>query len=733
MRNPWYQVTLVRIVIPLIAGIAAQVLAGYFLLPVKGLVLVAVALFCISLVSTIAYGYIDITKQYKWQKLNGAALTLMLAAFGFAYAYIYADINHDIHFSNAQGTSTYVARISEPPIDKPKTINAIAEVEEVVTKGKYQKVIGNVLLKFSKDEPALIAYGDVVAFKAEVKPFAAPLNPEQFNYKQYQGNHNIFYTAYLNSDSWEKVDSEGNLLFTYVYKIRDSFLKVLRRYIKDETDFGVATALMLGYRDYISDDIMHAYSSSGAIHILSVSGMHVGIMFIMLNVLLGWVDERHRKAAIVKSIFIIGFIWFYACLTGLSPSVLRSAMMFTVIQIGAVMLRHSNMYNVLAGSALLIILTNPFIITDVGFQLSYLAVVGIVYLYPMINGWVSFGRDKPKHKDADWYIQPLLIAKYDKLWVVKTWLPNFIWQIVAVSVAAQLATAPLALYYFHQFPWLFLPANIVTVVISNFVMFSGTALFAFSWVPYLSDGLATCFSQLLYWLNQFTFWIDSMPAALQRYISIYWWEAGIMLLLVWLIAEYFKEKDEQKQLVRAPIVIVLLVAVLAIWNSYEGLVQSQQQKMVVYNVMKKSAVAYIDGQKAHYAMDSSVINDRRTMNYNIDNHWAFLGIDDRSEAQNIVLPFGRLINMNGKQVLLIDKNVKPITEGLTNKLSADYVIISHNAQVDIASLNNICNYKQIIFDTSNKPKQLAKWKEECSKLNVACYDVNEQGAFVVDL
>lgn len=733
MRNPWHQVTLIRVVVPLIAGIATEVLADYFGLPVKAIAILSAILFALSLIAAIAYGFIDVAKQYKWRNWNGATLSLMIGTFGFSYAYLYADIHHAIHFSNTENISTYVVRISEPPIDKPKTINAIAEVEEVVANGKYQKTIGRVLLKFSKDEPALIAYGDVVAFKADVKLFAAPLNPEQFNYKQYQTNHNIFYTAYLNSDSWEKVGSEGNLLFTYIYKIRDSFLKVLRRYVKDERDFGVATALMLGYRDYISDDIMHAYSSSGAIHILSVSGMHVGIMFIMLNVLLGWVDERNRKAAITKSIFIIGFIWFYACLTGLSPSVLRSAMMFTVIQIGAVMLRHSNMYNVLAGSALLIILTNPLIITDVGFQLSYLAVVGIVYLYPMVNSWLSFGRDKPKHKDADWYIQPLLIAKHDKLWVVKTWLPNFIWQIIAVSVAAQLATAPLALYYFHQFPWLFLPANIVTVVISNFVMLSGTALFAFSWLPYLSDALATCFSQLLHWLNQFTFWIDSMPAALQRYISIYWWEAVIILLLVWLIAEYFKEKEEQKQLVRAPVIILLLVAGLAIWNSYEGLVQGQQQKLVVYNVMKKSAVAYIDRQKVHYAMDSSVIHDRRTMNYNIDNHWAYLGIDARDEAQRIELPFGRLISMNGKQMLQIDKNAKPIAQGLKEKLNVDYVIISHNAQVDMLSLNNICNYKQIIFDTSNKPKQLAKWKDECSKLNIAYYDVNDQGAFVVDL
>lgn len=733
MRNPWQQIPLVRIVLPLMAGIAAQVWVAYMQWPVSIMAYVAICLLMLSIAGAIAYGLADVTKQYTYRNWHGAALTTLLCAFGFAYAYIYSDINHDIHFGNTDNADTYIARISEPPIDRPKTVNAIAEIEQVVTTGKYKKAIGKVLLRFSKDEPAHIEYGDVVAFKGNLKPYDAPMNPEQFNYKQYQANHNIFYTTYLNSDSWEKVGEEANFVYAYIYKVRDIFLQVLRKHVKDEKDFGVATALMLGYRDYLSDEVMHAYSSAGAIHILSVSGLHVGIMFVMLNFMLSWVDERNRKAVIAKSIFIIAFIWFYACLTGLSPSVLRSATMFSVIQIGALTLRHQNMYNVLASSALLIILFNPLIVTDVGFQLSYLAVVGIVYLYPMINSWLSFGYAKPKHKDAEWYLKPYLFLKHDKAWVIKYFLPNSLWSLIAVSVAAQLATAPLALYYFHQFPWLFLPANIVTVTVSNFIMFFGTALFALHWLPFVSDVLASCFDWLLHVLNAFTFWVERVPYALLQFISIQWWEVVLLLFMLWLIAEYFKDKIERKQLISAPIAIVVCIAVLAIYNSYEGLVQSSQQQLVVYNVMKKSAVAYIDGQTAHYAMDSTVIHDRRTMSYNINNHWAYLGIDESEEAKFQELPFGRLMQANGKLVLVIDKNVKHCEAELATKLKVDYVVLSHNAQVDIATLNNICSYKQIIFDTSNKPKQLAKWKEECQQGNIAYYDVNEQGAFVAEL
>lgn len=736
MRNPWHQITLVRVVLPLVAGIAMQVLAAYWVLPIQAIAIVLSIVLLACVIFSIVYGYMDVAKQYKWRNANGIAITAMLAAFGSVYAYIYTDINHGVHFSKVENTSTYVARITEPPIDKPTTLNAIAEVQEVRANDKQQKTIGKVLLRFSKDEPALVQYGDVVAFKGDVKPYDLPMNPEQFNYKQYQANHNIYHTAYLNSDAWEKVGTDKNFLFASIYQVRDMFLQVLRRYVKDENDFGVATALMLGYRDYLSDEVMRAYSSAGAIHILSVSGLHVGIMFLMLNFLLSWVDERNRKLVIAKSVFIIVFIWFYACLTGLSPSVLRSATMFSVIQIGTVLLRHQNMYNVLTGSALLIILFNPLIVTDVGFQLSYLAVVGIVYLYPMINGWASFGKaGKPKHKDAEWYRKPYLIVKHDKAWLLQNWFFSSLWSLIAVSIAAQLATAPLALYYFHQFPWLFLPANIVTVTVSNFIMFFGTALFAFSWLPYINDALAYCFDSLLHILNVFTFMVEGEKWSVQRYLHIQWWEVIALLVLLWLVAEYFKDKTERERLVRAPVAIALLIAILAIYNSYEGLAQSKQQLLTVYNVRKQSAIAYVDGQTIQYAMDSAVINSKRTMNFNIDNHWAYLGISARhiAESKATLLPFGKLINTNGKQVLIIDKNLKQVAEVIPTKLTVDYVVLSHNAQLDIVSLNKLIQYKQIIIDTSNKPKQVAKWKKECEQLNIVCFDVNAQGAFVAEL
>jgi competence protein ComEC len=260
----------------------------------------------------------------------------------------------------------------------------------------------------------------------------------------------------LKSGDWELLQvKEDNIFFSTIYKMREYFLSILSTYVRDRNQFAVASAIMLGYNDYMNGDITRAYASSGALHVLSVSGLHVGIMFFMLNVLLKFMDNRGRKLEITKSVSIILFIWLYACLTGLSPSVLRSAMMFSLIQSGTLLKRHVNTFNIVFGSAVVLMLFNPFIVTEVGFRLSYLAVLGIIYLQPKIYS----------------------------LWAFKNWFLDKAWMIVAVSLAAQIATFPLSLLYFHQFPNLFLISNLVVIPVSNLILFLGTGLFAVGTIP----------------------------------------------------------------------------------------------------------------------------------------------------------------------------------------------------------------------------------------------------------
>ncbi len=199
---------------------------------------------------------------------------------------------------------------------------------------------------------------------------------------------------------------------------------------------------MLGYRDYMNADIVQAYASSGALHVLSVSGLHVGVLFLALQFIFSWMD-KYRKLKWVKVMLVLSVMFFYAVLTGLSPSVLRAVVMFTFFVIAKVLNRDNNMYNVLGVSCLLLLFWNPYLITEIGFKLS-LAVLGIVVLYPIL--------------------QPILTFKNK--------IMKGAWSITCLSIAAQIATFPISLYYFHQFPNLFLISNLCTISTLSQYLFS---------------------------------------------------------------------------------------------------------------------------------------------------------------------------------------------------------------------------------------------------------------------
>jgi competence protein ComEC len=237
--------------------------------------------------------------------------------------------------------------------------------------------------------------------------------------------------------------------------LRDFFLTLIEQHVKTKDELAVASAIMLGYRDYMNADIVQAYASSGALHVLSVSGLHVGVLFLALQFLLQWMD-KYRQLKWVKVLLVLAVMFFYAVLTGLSPSVLRAVVMFSFFVIAKAINRDNNMYNVLGISCLLLLFWNPYLITEVGFKLSYLAVLGIVVLYPIL--------------------QPLLTFKNKLL--------KGAWSITCLSIAAQIATFPISLYYFHQFPNLFLISNLIIIPASDFVLYLGMLICVTFKIPY---------------------------------------------------------------------------------------------------------------------------------------------------------------------------------------------------------------------------------------------------------
>jgi competence protein ComEC len=439
-------------------------------------------------------------------------------------------------------------------------------------------------------------------------------------------------------------------------------------------------------------------------------------------------DSRGRKFQIAKSVIIIAFIWFYACLTGLSPSVLRSAMMFSMIQFGKVMLRNVNTYNIIFASIVVLILFNPFIVTEVGFRLSYLAVLGIIFLHAKIYSLEVIGTGKKPEfkKQNNYFLKLFTFFRYDIYWFFLT-MVDLGWQIVAVSIAAQVATFPLSLYYFHQFPNLFLLSNLVVIPVSNLILFLGTALFAVGKISCLNDLVGWCFNGLLIILNKFIFWIDSLWFALVQGISITMIEMIVWYVLIFLLCWLTEER-------RTKLILASLLLVFGLTSSYSyrQIENSKQKQIVVYSVPKQKAIAFIDGRKVLTAFDEKLSADPSAMLFHVKHHWWNCRINEEAAVRSSSkkLPFGELILFEDRKILLIDSLLGKIDFEIEKKLRVDLVILSHSPKVYLENLKKLIDFDEVVFDSSNKKWKVDYWKKDCAKMKINYWDVTEQGAYL---
>ncbi len=725
---------MLRIALSVIAGIGVEIFADSVLYRSADVLLLMILLLSISALTILILSFITNTELvYRSRIANGVAISVLLISFGYVLTWLYADKNYQTHFQKfLKPESFLVAKIIKPPLEKTKVITVVAEIGAVKNKNELTATTGNILINIMRDSTSNdLKYGDVLVFNSAIQEFDEPKNPEEFSFKLYQSFHNIYHRTFLKGGDWKLVgEHQGNFLMAKVYQVREYFLSLIMKYVKDKNNFAVASAIMLGYNDYMNSDVTRAYASSGALHVLSVSGLHVGIMFIMLNFLLKWFDGKGRKLEITKSVIIITLIWFYACLTGLSPSVLRSAMMFSMIQFGKAMIRNVNTYNVIFASIVVLSLFNPFIVTEVGFRLSYLAVLGIIFLHPKIYALivVGFGYERESKNQNNYLLKPFTFFLHDKKWFF-WWIVDLGWQIVAVSIAAQIATFPLSLYYFHQFPNLFLLSNLVVIPVSNLILFLGTGLFAVGKIPYINDVVGWCFNGLLIVLNKFIFWIDSLWFALVQGISITMIEMIVWYVLIFLLCWLTEER-------RTKLVLASLLIVFGLTSSYSyrQIENSKQKQIVVYSVPKQKAIALIEGRKVLTAFDEKLLNDPSAMMFHVKHHWWNCGISEEAQLDSGIrqLPWGKLILFENKKILIVDSVLGKTNFEMDKKIKVDLVILSHSPKAYLENLKKLIDFDEVIFDSSNKKWKVDYWKKDCEKLKIKYWDVLERGAYIKD-
>ena len=394
-------------------------------------------------------------------------------------------------------------------------------------------------------------------------------------------------------------------------------------------------------------------------------------------------------------------------------------------------MRQTNIYNTISGSAVLLMILNPFIITQIGFQLSYLAVLGIVYLYPKIYPLLTIGcSDIPKHTLQTNPVRKVMsFFRHDLKWFTFK-ISDGAWQIIVVSLSAQIATTPLSLFYFHQFPNLFLIANLIVIPISSLLMYSGVFLLFFSSVPFLAEWPAGILNILLHELNRFIFYFQKIPYAMTEGISI---GVGIMLLMyiLFLVIFWFLESGRPKTLI---IGATILFTICCLW-AYDEINRANIRQVAVYDIPKRKAMAFIANNQVFPVLDETLLTNLSSIRFHIKPHWWQSGVDEEDQkiAKVYNTEFGKLFLFSGKKILVVDSEIRRVPFELQNKLQTDIVVLSNNRTVYIDQLRKLISFKLIVFDSSNQHHKAIRWQNECARLGLKCWNVKTEGAFIYNI
>ncbi|MFN2395931.1 MAG: ComEC/Rec2 family competence protein [Bacteroidales bacterium] len=702
-------IPLVRIVIPVITGIVVFKHTQFFLSlsQAAGLIILFFSL------AIIIEKYFQ--KNFNYRFAFGLNLMLFFLIAGYLLAQDRYEKNEPVHFSNQTLDNSYLRiQLTEPVSEKTNTYQIIGRATHILADDTLKEARGRLIAYFEKDSlAATLSYGDIVFLENNTQEVQPPQNPNAFNFKNFLANQNIFHQTYRRSGQWYKTgENEGHPVVSLAHSMRTKALETLEANNIKGREFAVASALLLGYRDYLDEDLQREFAGAGAMHILCVSGLHVGIIFLVLNILLNFMKSL-PYGRVLKTLLIILLIWFYAAITGFSPSVLRASTMFSFLAIGQSFSRSTNIYNTLAASALLLILLDPFIIYRIGFQLSYIAVISIVWLQPLFYRQLYF----------------------------KNRLLDYSWGIITVSLAAQLGTGPLALYYFNQFPNYFLLTNLAVIPLTGLIIKAGILFFMVSPVPFLSFIIGKVLSSLIFIMHNAVKLIEGMPGSVAYNVFISFHEALFIFGIILLAGLYWIHARK-----RYAFFILTVVLILAGSLSVRNIQNQRQQKMVVYHIPGGTGIDFFSGKNCYFLACEKTLADQRSLSFHVEENRLQKGIkgtriyplamnEENFKTDNFYKTdaFIHFAGLNLK--ILEDDNILPkededmVGDFKYDVIDMDYVIISGNPQIRIENINKLYPSAKVIIDHSNNFFQTSRWMEECESLGVECWSVRHHGAF----
>lgn len=590
-------------------------------------------------------------------------------------------------------------QISDIPEEREKTIRATAEVLEIAdTGGKARQCHGKLLIYIEK--PSAVNAGDELLVLARPQMPSAADNPHQFDYRRHLKRKGILYTSYIPSSAYRITAHSDKGLKARVNALRQRLIEVIRHSSLRPSQQGIAEALILGWDGDLDSDTQTRFRTAGITHLLCVSGLHVGIIALIVGWTLSFLNGR-RPQRIAKGCIQIVAIWAFVVLTGMAPSTMRAGLMFSLIVIGQMFFSRPPTLNAIAASALILLVAKPLILFDIGFQLSYAAVLAIVVLVRPLEELIPI----PEGKNRAAELLSRLLKKIRSLF--------------CVSLVAQLATTPLTLFYFHSFPPYFLVANMTVVPFAALLLGSIVLMLAVAWWPVAFKAAGWVASAFLAATESTTTAISLWPNALIE--NIYFDELMlavsmlIVLLLGWLIVK--------PHWGIAAAAMVAAAAMMFYARSVDARC-SRQQHIDIYNVGNRTAIEFFVGKQSILLCDSATAKHTEKIDFQTRNNLVWrkaqrshiLPLDTAYEDNHLIVK-DRFIGFGGKTYRIVDRsNHRQMS---MSKPKVDYLLLRESPYITIAELQQMYDFDTVIILSQNSDRRRKAWSAECDSLTVA--------------
>lgn len=587
---------------------------------------------------------------------------------------------HYSHFYTENNASLIQLKIREVLKPNRRHHKYFAELFKLNSKNVHGKILVTIL----KDSTSsAFKVDDLLLISSEIEEVAGPSNPYQFDYKKYLKNLGVFHQVRISEKQILQRSNGPTSLRGFSENIRNHIIHKLSETPIEKAQRVIIQALILGQRKDISKEMYGEYIAAGALHILAVSGLHVGILFLILSWLFKPLEYlKFGKQA--KSVLLLLFLWGFAILAGLSPSVVRAVTMFSFFGLAGMLDRPTNSFNTLFLSFFTLLVFNPNWLYHVGFQLSYLAVFFILWIQPELY----------------------------KFYIPKFYLDKLLWGIITVTLAAQIGIAPLSLYYFHQFPGLFFITNLVILPFLAIILAGGLLVIILTIIGQLPNSLALGYNWLIKQLNGFVHWIAQQQTFIFTDISFSFSTMIAGYALIFALILWWKLKTN-KAFLYVPAVVAILFGV-GIWENRS----SSKEQLVVFHKSRTTLLGYQNDRVLTLLQNDTI------------NYFNRFPIRDYRVGSQVtgftseLLP--RVFRYRNKTVLLLD------SLGVYPSEKIDIILLTNSPKVHLERLIDSIQPTQIIADGSNYRTYVKRWHTTCTKRKIPFHYTGEKGAYIFD-